>query len=413
MTLAVALWACHRPPGPAHPDETATPPDGAAGHSADPDDPHHTGAATEETATGADGDDPSFLFEDVVVTELAIELAPAAFDALLAEPRVYVPGVVRYGDEVYDPVGVRLKGNGSFQPIDQKPSFKISFDEYDPDLEFHGLEKLVLNNMANDPSSMHERLAHRVYREAGVPDVRSGHGFVTLNGEPYGLYVVDENVDEDLLKRFWADPDGPMWEIFDADFTSEGVLSFEHEEGVDDRATLVAVGALLDTIEPTDWAALAPYVDDDAFLRYWAVSAVIGQFDAWPYSFPGDDVHIYQDPADGRLDFVPHGCDETFADPLRPVDFVYGSIADACLADPACADRFAAEVWSVQALTESIDLLAYADEIQLALAPWLGDDRRAAHTPEDRQAAHDAFLAFVTGRPTALADVLGPRPPAP
>lgn len=411
MTLAPLAWVAVgcREPGPARP-----PGDGLA-HSAvvEPHsaaDPHSSTPPPDHTGAPVDDRDPSFLFEDVVVTELGLELSPAAIDALRVEPRTYVEGVFTYAGEVYDPVGVRLKGNGSFQPIDGKPSFKISFDEYVPDQEFHGLEKLVLNNMANDPSSMHERVAHRLFREAGVPDVRSGHAAVSVNGEVWGLYAVDENVDEDFLKGWWAEPDGSMWEIFDADFTTEGVALFEHEEGVDDRSRLLPIGAALDTIEPGDWAAITPYLDEAAFLRFWAATAVVGQYDAYPYSFPGDDVHLYLDPADLQLDFIPHGCDETFEDPARPVTFVYGNLADACIADAACLQAFTAEVWAVQEVAERLDLRAYGDEIQLALAPWLGDDRRALHTIDDRRAAVAAFAEFVDTRPASLAGALGPRP---
>ena len=31
----------------------------------------------------------------------------------------------------------------------------------------------------------------------------------------------------------------------------------------------------------------------DSYLDYWAVSAVVGQFDSYPYGVPGDDCHVY------------------------------------------------------------------------------------------------------------------------
>ena len=83
--------------------------------------------------------------------EVAIELSDEAIASLEAEPRVYVPADVTF-DGMTHRVGLRLKGQNSFQPIGEKPSFRISVDEYDPNERIASLKDLVLNNMANDPS---------------------------------------------------------------------------------------------------------------------------------------------------------------------------------------------------------------------------------------------------------------------
>jgi hypothetical protein len=60
------------------------------------------------------------------------------FDLNIPEPQLsqlgrysqnYVTAEIREGETVLRDVGVRLKGNGSFRSIDQKPSFAIKFDE--------------------------------------------------------------------------------------------------------------------------------------------------------------------------------------------------------------------------------------------------------------------------------------------
>jgi hypothetical protein len=315
-----------------------------------------------------------------------------------------VPGRFVYGKEVYEPIGVRLKGNGSFLPIDEKPSFKLKFDEYDGDLEFHGLDRLVLNNMSNDPTCLHERVAHRLFRAAGVPDVRAGHAWVELGRSDYGLYSVVENLDEDFLERWYEEPDGSMWEMFDVDFRPDDIALFEHEEGEDDRALLVEVARILEGRDDGDWAALQPFVDQASFLRYFATAAVVGQFDAYPYSFPGDDLHVYLDPADGRLDFLPHGADETYSDAERPITFVYGSLATACLDDPDCAETFAAQVWEVQQLSSEIETLGYLSMLQQKLSPYLRADPRRPWGLREVQLAQDSMERFIEDRPAELAE---------
>lgn len=350
-------------------------------------------------------DEYAFPF-GLAVHAFALEIGPLEWASLLEQPKEYVPGRFLYAGEVYEPVAIRLKGNGSFQPIDAKPSFKIKFDEYVEDLEFHGLDRLVLNNMANDPSCLHERVAHRVFRAVSVPDVRASHASITVNGEPYGLYSVVENVDKDFLERWYAEPDGSMWEMFDVDFAPADIPRFEHEEGPDDRAVLEALAEILEEPEGSDWAAVAELVDTDAFLRYFAASAVLGQFDAWPYSYPGDDVHLYLDPSDGRLDFIPHGADETFEDPQRPITFVYGSLARVCLDDPACLAAFTAEVWAVQERLTEIDTLGYLAEIEALLRPHVEADPRRTWTLQEVESALASMRAFLTGRPDKLTEDL-------
>jgi len=58
---------------------------------------------------------------------------------------------------------------GSFQSLEQKPSFVLKFDEYRPDQEYCGLTKLMLNNSIQDTSYLSELLATRLFRDAGVP----------------------------------------------------------------------------------------------------------------------------------------------------------------------------------------------------------------------------------------------------
>jgi hypothetical protein len=381
-------------------------------------DPSPVGAPTAPDSTAPDPvpdeppdptqDEYAFPF-DGEVHLLELELGQDEMLALAKRPDEYVPGRLVYGEEVYEPIGVRLKGNGSFQPIDQKPSFKLKFDEYVEDLEFHGLQRLVLNNMTNDPTCMHERVAHRVFRAAGVPDVRAGHAWVKLGQSDYGLYSLVENIDEDFLERWYAEPDGPMWEMFDVDFHPDNVGLFEHEEGEDDRAVLMAVAEILESRDDGDWAALAPYVDQASFLRYFATAAVVGQFDAYPYSYPGDDLHLYLDPADGKLDFLPHGADETYEDAERPITFVYGSLAVACLDDPACAETFASQVWEVQRLSYEIKTRGYLAMLEEKLRPYVLADERRPWTLREVDLTQGYMERFVEERPAELAEHIEAR----
>src|SRR5207302_2035808 len=99
------------------------------------------------------------FFADRAVRRFEIELAPAAVDSLRRRARTYIIGSVREGAQTFAKVGIHLKGMGSFQSLDQKPSFVLKFDADDPSQEYCGLTKLMLNNSVQDSTYLCELLA--------------------------------------------------------------------------------------------------------------------------------------------------------------------------------------------------------------------------------------------------------------
>ena len=140
------------------------------------------------------------LFDDHALPEFHITLSPASFSALESDPYTYVEGTFTFKDETFENVGVRTKGQNSWRPINEKPSLKVKLD-WKEDQKLYGLEEITLNAMNDDSTMMHERLAYRFYREAGIPAARATHAWVVINDEPYGLYTHIETVDRDFIRR--------------------------------------------------------------------------------------------------------------------------------------------------------------------------------------------------------------------
>src|ERR1051326_8896354 len=150
--------------------------------------PHRTNSdvAVEPGKRGWQNED---FFADRSVRLFRIELTDAGMNSLRRGARVYVSGTVLEGGRVYTNVGIHLKGMGSFQSLDQKPSFVIKFNKYLPEESYCGLTKLMLNNSIQDQSFLSELLATQLFRDAGVPAARVTHSRVMLNGRDLGLYV--------------------------------------------------------------------------------------------------------------------------------------------------------------------------------------------------------------------------------
>ena len=354
------------------------------------------GGGEEEEEPFDEGPDTSedFLGYDAF-PEVAIELSEEAISSLEAEPRVYVEADVTF-EGVTHHVGLRLKGQNSFQPIGEKPSFRISVDQYDPNERIASLKDIVLNNMANDPSMMHERLAYLVAREAGLPASRATHARVTVNGEFYGLYTALEAVKKRMLKRWFEDEEGPLFEAPDVDFADQYIDAYELESGDDDRSALEGLAAALAMADPDEaLAAAAEHADVDQLIRFWATCAVIGQFDSFPYSNPGDDYFVYVDPTDRKIRVLPWGMDETFFAADHDILTINSVFATTCMASTTCYEAFQQQVYDVLQLTEEMDLESERLRVAEQIAPDVADDTRKPYPTDmvvDLQAAQGYFI---------------------
>lgn len=347
--------------------------------------------------------------------ELALTVSPTNVAKLLADPRVDVPATITFRGRSYGPIGVHLKGGGSFMPFDQKPSFRIKIDEYVEAARFYGKKDLTFNNIHDDPSMMHERLGYFVARAAGLPASRSTHMRLTVNGQFYGLYNNTETVKPAMLARYFADSSGPLFEQTDLDYVPSAVPSFELDGGPDDRSKLVGLtNALAGSGTPAQvMSAVGQFLDVPHFLRYWGMGAVIGQFDSMPYSNPGDDVYLYADPTSGRLKIVPWGMDETFFSSSFPPTQIHSILAKTCMASPACEQAWVDQAWDVLALIEDLDLEAERLRVKAQIAPFVAADTRKPYTAEQVATSQNALGFFIRERRIKLQGHLPPPSSSP
>lgn len=369
----------------------------------------------------AEGYDADTIFDPRTVHTFEIELDAAAFAALEADPYTYVQGAFVYRDRRYAPVGVRLKGNSSFEPITDKPAWKIKFNEYVDGGRFYGLERLTLNNNVWDATCMSENLGYRVFREAGSPAPRTGYANVTLGGESYGLYTVVEAADDVWVDHTWPGSEGGLWEMTrECDFTSDCSCFEEQWQGEDydpqalrEVCEAVATGDLETIREVFDWPAT---------LAFWASERVANHPDSYTYNL--NNYHIYHDPGPDELSFSPWGGDSMFTywyppdqvdHPCEPMsryqtlgDTPYGYLGQWCESDPGCWAELSDAMLEVADLFEEMaladEVTATADTIREAV---YADERTANWDPEHFEYRVDCFEEFIRQRPDEVRAFLG------
>ncbi len=367
------------------------------------------GAAAGVEAVPGTGDLSAVLFDEDDLPHFELTIDDENWAILAAETEAdryhWVEATFTWEGEEIGPVGVRTKGENSWQSVLGKPSLKVDFDRYLDGARFRGLKGLTLDAMNDDASMMHERVAYRLYREAGVPAARATHATLTINGEDYGLYTHVETVDRVMMGRWFSDDGGPLFEQHDVDWYAGQTDLFELEYGPEDRTALEGLAAALDADDPAEaLAAAEDWLDLDEFLLYWAVGAWVAQLDAYPYTL--DDCHVFWDGE--RLVYLPHGVDETFYYPDYNVrDYAGARLAATCLRDPDCAARWRERLDEVTDVAAAADLLGYAETVADQVRPLAEADPRTDHAPAAIRYYQQAMLDMIAARPDQLAAQLG------
>lgn len=171
-----------------------------------------TAMAYEETLFGQE-----LLSVDIVMDE-------ADWDSLLqnAASEEYQSATVVINNEKYANVGIRAKGNTSLSTVasmdSDRYSFKIKFDAYSAGKTCDGLSMLVLNNLMGDATYLKEYLTYDMFHYLEADASLFTMARVTVNGEPWGIYLALEQVDEKMLLREY----GSVGELYKPDAMNMG-----------------------------------------------------------------------------------------------------------------------------------------------------------------------------------------------
>ena len=136
-----------------------------------------------------------------------IDIHISNWDKLLenAQSEEYTNCNVTIDGEKFNNVAIRAKGNTSLSSVatlgSTRYSFKIEFDHYVDGLSYHGLDKLSLNNLIQDATMMKDYLAYTLMNRMDVPAPLCSYVQINVNGEPWGLYLAVEGVEDGFLER--------------------------------------------------------------------------------------------------------------------------------------------------------------------------------------------------------------------
>ena len=241
----------------------------------------------------------------------------------------YVPCTVRFQGQMWEDVGIRLKGNSTLRNAagsgSLKYPFHLDFDEFEDtnpavlNQRFFGFDDLSLGNLSIDASYVRQYVAAEIFRTFGVPMPEVAFYQVCLDiggGEQFlGLYTMTETPDDAFLDEFFGSSSGNLYKPQggSADWASFDEASFEKKSNQEeaDWSDLEAVFEALHADDAAAWrAGLESVFDVDGFLRWLAINRLIGNWDS--YGEMPQNYYLYTSP-DGIVHWIPWDLNESFA----------------------------------------------------------------------------------------------------
>ncbi len=228
-------------------------------------------------------------------------------------------GSVTINGQVFDSVGVRYKGNSSYNANQVKNPLNIKLDYIIDDQKLEGYGTIKLANGTKDPSQVREVLSYEIARKY-MPASQSNYCNVYINGTHLGLYSNDQDVDKFFMRtNFYSDENarikgeitgntmpgqmGGVWQYFGTDSSDYfSKYALESDFGWTELVNF------LDTINNHNEDA-DQVLNIDRHLWFLAFQNLLVNLDG-PINNP-QNYYLYQDDA-GRFNPIPWDLNESF-----------------------------------------------------------------------------------------------------
>ena len=279
-------------------------------------------AAWDGGAGGGSARSPEYaaaLFDQSRVHQIDIEIEN--WDSFIknATREEYSPCAVTIDGERASGAGIRAKGNNSLRLTHKyghsRYSLKIEFDHYVAGGNWRGLDKLSLDAAFQDNSYLKNFIAYGLMARLGVPTPLCSFAWVTVNGEPHGLFLAVEEPEESFALRNFGPAHGllykPDYRSLD-DENADVALIYNGDDpraypGIFRRAKFPVSAAderrLISALKRLgDESSCASSVDIDLAARYFAAQTFVVNMDG--YLGPtGHNYYLYE--KDGVLAMLP------------------------------------------------------------------------------------------------------------
>ncbi|MGB4838073.1 MAG: CotH kinase family protein [Saprospiraceae bacterium] len=110
---------------------------------------------------------------------------------------------------VFDSVGVKYKGNSTYNANQKKNPFHIELDTY-KNQDYQGYTDIKMSNVAKDPTFVREVLSYSILRNY-MDAPLSNYANVFVNGSLIGLYASSESISKKFVNNHFYSKDKPFF----------------------------------------------------------------------------------------------------------------------------------------------------------------------------------------------------------
>jgi hypothetical protein len=249
---------------------------------------------------------------------------------------------------------LRLRGHGTRQAFNKKPTFTLKLGKGGDAGLFDGNTRVQVHNSLYDPSYLNHFIASWLFQRAGVPVARTEFAEVKLNSQSYGLFVLSEGVTRHMLKRSFGGEDGILWEGAFSDLDGHLDLDSGSPPPGYRRAAEAATVAKEAAKTPGRFNELSNYIDIAEFSRFAACEVILGHRDG--YGFNRNNYRVYQTSASSPFSFIPHGTD-ALALEMEPLFPEQGIVARALTRSGPGRTAYAGAMTNMVATALDMDVL--------------------------------------------------------
>ncbi|HLP10337.1 MAG TPA: CotH kinase family protein [Flavobacteriales bacterium] len=224
----------------------------------------------------------------------------------------YIKADVIIDSDTIPDVGIRFRGNSSYDHPGLKKPIQLDFNEFVSGQDYDGLKKLNLNNSHLDPTHMREKLMLDIFGELNLPAPRVTYSAVYFNGNYVGLYKAMETINKDFLETFFTNDNGNLYKCEPyMSFTYEGEGQDAYYDNCEIRTneTENDWNKLVDFIHTVNFTSIenfAAAIDQkfniQAYLRAWAANMVFGNIDT--YFYLPHNFYLYENPLTNKIDWI-------------------------------------------------------------------------------------------------------------
>jgi hypothetical protein len=149
------------------------------------------------------------------IQEIRIYFAQSNWDALLDTERAGADGYVqadsvRINGTTFNQVGVKYKGNSSYNVNQVKNPFHIELDTYLPQ-DYQGYTDIKLSNIKFDPSFVREALSYTILRQY-MHAPKANFANVYVNNSLIGIYTNVESISKKFVSEKFGSNDKPFFD---------------------------------------------------------------------------------------------------------------------------------------------------------------------------------------------------------